>query len=419
MSTTRPDFGVPVREFNHHQDPGLRVDPFTAFDRFRDDPIFWSPEFDGFWVLTRFEDIRSVLRDGETFASRHTLIPPVEWPGERSKRAPRESADWSSYRILLVRSVTGPAGAAVTNAVRRAGARLVADIAPRGECDLVADFARPLRDALFGALFDVPESETQRCARWAVDLLQDGDPDRRVRAAKDFMGYVGAGIAACASGSRTGTGLLHALATAEVDGRPLRAEEAVDLAFKMGIGAVDTITNSVAFSFRYLAGHPHLQRRIATESDAAVNAADELLRLHSVASVARTATRDTEIAGVRIREGERVLLSFALADRDPHEYPEPATADFDRPNRAGHLAFGSGAHRCVGARLATQGLAVALREWHAVIRDYANAAGARPRTGGGAVFSVDTLPLTWPVPPGEELSAVSAANETNGTGNDL
>ncbi|HKN97246.1 MAG TPA: cytochrome P450, partial [Pseudonocardiaceae bacterium] len=89
------------------------------------------------------------------------------------------------------------------------------------------------------------------------------------------------------------------------------------------------------------------------------------------------------------------LLSLALADRDPHQYPDPATADFDRPDRTSHLAFGSGAHRCVGARIATQALTVALREWHAAIQDYTVAAGARPHTAGGAVWSLETLPLTW------------------------
>lgn len=397
MSTANPGLGVPVRNFNHHKDPALLVDPFTAFDRFRDEPIFWTTELDGFWVLTRYADIREVLRDGETFSSRHTLIPPIDWPRDRANRGQRASADWASYRRLLVHSVTGPAGAAVTSAIERACVRLVAGLAPLGRCDLVADFAQPLRDALFAALFDVPEAETERCARWASDLLQDVDPDRRVRAAQDFRAYVGQGITACASGQRTGTGLLHALATADVDGRPLRNDEAVDLAFKMGIGSVDTITNSIGFSFRYLATRPDLQQRLATESAAAPRAADELLRLHSVACVARVATRDVEIAGVRVRAGERILLSLALADRDPHQYPDPATADFDRPDRTGYLAFGSGSHRCVGARIATQALTAALREWHATIQDYTVADGAHPRTAGGAVWSLDTLPLTWTV----------------------
>lgn len=396
MSTADPDPGVPVRNFNHHKDPALRVDPFTAFDRFRDEPIFWTPELDGFWVLTRYADIREVLRDGETFSSRHALIPPIEWPRDQANREQRASADWAGYRRLLVHSVTGPAGAAVASAVERACVRLVTRIAPLGRCDLVVDFAQPLRDALFAALFDVPEGDTERCARWASDLLQDADPDRRVRAAQDFKAYVGQGIAACANGRHTGTGLLHALATADVDGRPLRDDEAVDLAFKMGIGSVDTITNSIGFSFRYLATHPDLQRRLATETAASGLAAEELLRLHSVACVARVATRDTEIAGTRVRAGERILISLALADRDPHQYPDPATADFDRPDRTSHLAFGSGGHRCVGARIATQALTAALREWHAAIQDYALAENADPRTAGGAVWSVDSLPLTWP-----------------------
>lgn len=395
MNAADPDLAVPVRNFNHHKDPALRVDPFTAFDRFRDEPIFWTPELDGFWVLTRYADIRDVLRDGETFSSRHTLIPPIDWPKDRKNKGQRASAEWASYRRLLVHSVTGPAGAAVASAVERACGRLVTELAPLGRCDLVADFAQPLRDALFAALFDVPEAETERCAQWAADLLQDVDPDRRVRAAQDFKAYVGRGIAACASGERTGTGLLHALATADIDGRRLREDEAADLAFKMGIGSVDTITNSIGFSFRYLATRPDLRQRVAAESAAA---ADELLRLHSVACVARVATRDTEIAGTRVRAGERILLSLALADRDPHQYPEPATADLDRPDRTSHLAFGSGAHRCVGARIATQALTVALREWHEVIQDYALAEGVVPRTAGGAVWSLDTLPLTWPVP---------------------
>lgn len=396
-SATHPDPGVPVRDFNHHQDPAVRIDPFTAFDRFRDEPVFWTPDLDGFWVLTRYADIRAVLRDTETFSSRHTSIPPAGWPRPLLP-AELDPPDHGRYRTLLVRCLAGPAGVAITEAVGCACVRLVAELAPLGRCDLVSDFAQPLRNALFAALFDVPEGETESCARWASDLLQDVDPDRRGRAVQEFMAYVARGIAEHASGRYAGTGLLDALANADVDGRPLTHEETIDLAFFMGMASLDTVSNSVSFSFRHLAGHPELQRRLANEPDAAARAADELLRLHSGVCVARTASRDTEIAGARIRAGERVLLSLALADRDPHQYPDPQLADFDRANRAGHLAFGSGVHRCVGARIATQGLAVALREWHAAIQDYAVVDGVNLSTNGGALWSLDRLPLTWPVP---------------------
>jgi cytochrome P450 len=401
MSTTQPDLGVPVRIFDHHHDPGLRTDPFTAFDRFRDEPVFWTPELDGFWVLTRHADIRAVLRDAQTFSSRQTSIPPAGWPRPLLP-VELDPPTHGRFRALLVRCLAGPASTAISRAVERTGARLVADLAPVGRCDLVAEFAQPLRDALFAALFDVPESETEDCGRWAADLLQDTDPGRRGRAVREFGAYVGRAIAARTGAAHLGTGLLDALARADVDGRPMTGEEAVDMAFFVGMASLDTVSNAIGFSFAHLARHPELRRRLATDADCAANAADELLRLHSMVCVARTATRDTEIAGVRIRAGERILVSLALAGRDPYQYPDPATADFDRPNRAGHLAFGSGVHRCAGARIATQALTVVLREWHATIQDYAVVEGADLGTGGGALWSLDRLPLTWPVPPAPE-----------------
>jgi hypothetical protein len=397
MSTTPSDLGAPVRSFDHHADPGMRVDPFTAFDRLRDERVFWTPELDGFWVLTRHADIRAVLRDTEAFSSRNTSIPSAGWPRPLMP-VELDPPDHGRYRALLARCINGQAGVAIGAAIEAECVRLVARLAPAGECDLVLNFARPLQNALFAALFDVPEEETRACAQWAADLLQDADPGRRGRAVKDFMSYVERAITEYATGVRSGdgSGLLDLLANVEVDGEPLPREAALDLAFLMGMASLDTLTNSISFSFRYLAEHPAHQERLADPTVAA-RAAEELLRLHSVVSVARTATRDTEVAGVRIREGERVLLSLSLAGRDPHHYAEPQVADFDRPNSASHVAFGFGAHRCLGARIATQGLTAALREWHGQIRNYSIRPDAELLTDGGAVCSLENLPVTWEV----------------------
>jgi cytochrome P450 len=396
MSPTPADLDAPVRTFDHHRDPAIFVDPLTAFDRFRDERVFWTPELEGFWVLTRYADIRAVLRDTESFSSRNTSIPAAGWPRPLMP-VELDPPDHGRFRALLARCLNGQAGVAIARAIEDECTRLVGRIAPAGRCDLVLDFARPLQNALFAALFDVPDDETQACARWAADLLQDADPARRGAAVEDFMSYVERAIDECATGVRSGdgSGLLDLLASAEVDGVPLRREDALDLAFLMGMASLDTLTNSVSFSFRYLAEHPEHQQRLAAEPDVAGQAAEELLRLHSVVSVARTAKRDTEVAGVRIRAGERILLSLALAGRDPHHYPEPDIADFDRPNSATHVAFGFGAHRCLGARIATQGLTAALREWHGAIEDYSIPPGTELVMDGGAVCSLENLPLTW------------------------
>ncbi|GAB3458171.1 cytochrome P450 [Actinophytocola sediminis] len=395
MSTTPADLGAPVREFDHHADPAVRVDPFTAFDRFRDERVFWTPELGGFWVLTRYADIRALLRDTEAFSSRETSIPPAGWPRPLMP-VELDPPEHGRYRALLARCLNGQAGVTIATALDRESARLVERLAPAGECDLVLDFARPLQNALFAALFAVPAEETLACARWAADLLQDTDPARRAAATRDFMSYVDRAISEYTTGARRGdgTGLLDLLSTAEVDGRPLTREQALDLAFLMGMASLDTLTNSISFSFRYLAGHPEHQRRLA-DPEVAGRAAEELLRLHSVVSIARTAIQDVEVAGVRIRAGERALFNLSLAGRDPHHYPDPATADFDRSNSASHLAFGFGAHRCLGARIATQGLTSALRDWHQSIQDYSMPAGVELEMDGGAVCSLENLPLVW------------------------
>ncbi len=391
-STTPADLGVPVRDFNHHSDPGMRTDPFAAFDRFRDERVFWTTELDGFWVLTRYEDIRAVLRDTETFSNQSTAIPPIDWT-RRLIPVELDPPDHGKYRTLLTRYLNGRAGTAIGTAVEQESARLVARLAPAGRCDLVADFARPLQNALLTGLFGVSEDEGPDFARLAGDLVQDSEPARRGQAVRDILSFVEQMVTGASTGA--GDGLVDFLAGAEVDGRPLNRDETMTMAFLMVMASIETLTGSISFTFRYLAEHPEHQRRLAADPESAAAAADELLRLHSIVSISRVVKRDTEVAGVGMRAGDRILLSLSLAGRDPHQYPEPIDADFDRSNRASHLAFGYGVHRCVGARVATVGLTAALRDWHAAIPEYSVPQGSVLVTGGGAACSLQSLPLTW------------------------
>ncbi|RZS33952.1 cytochrome P450 [Herbihabitans rhizosphaerae] len=394
-NTTPAD--VPVRDFNHHADPDLRIDPFATFDRFRDERVFWTPELDGFWVLTRYDDIRAVLRDTERFSNESTAIPPIDWNGQRLIPVELDPPDHGKYRTLLTRYLNGPANAVLATAVEKECLRLVERLAPAGECELVGDFARKLQNALLGAMFDEPgeEDDVPDFGRLSDDLVQASEPARRSRAIRDIMAYLRRAIAGHQTRRTDSTSLIASLSGAEIDGRPLSESETLNMAFLMTMAAIDTLTSSMSFGFRYLAEHPAHQRRLAEDPGAAAAAADELLRLHSVVSIARIVARDTEFAGVRMRAGERVMLSLSLAGRDPHQYPEATTADFDRPNRASHLAFGFGAHRCAGARIATGGMIAALREWHAAIPEYSVRLGTELVTGGGAAASLESLPLVW------------------------
>ena len=109
---------------------------------------------------------------------------------------------------------------------------------------------------------------------------------------------------------------------------------------------------------------------------------------------ARTATRDTTIAGVHIKAGDLILVSTALACRDPEEFDHAETVDLDRSQNR-HLAFGAGPHRCLGSHLARLELRTALEEFHARIPDYRIPDGADIKIHGGGVLGIDQLPLEW------------------------
>jgi cytochrome P450 len=390
-----------ARDFDHHDCPGVTVDPFVAFDRVRDLPIFWTSAWGGYWVLTRYHDIRAVLEDSDTFSSIQTSIPAAGWP-RRLIPTELDPPDHAPYRAMMARSLAGQTGRTIVAAIQRQCVRLVDAVAPRGECNLVTDYARPIQNTLFAALFDVPAADIDACAQWISDVLQHGDPVRRSRAVGQMTEYLGrraAELRADARDRHDNSGLLATLTHATLAGAPLSDDDIRDISFVMAMASLDTLSNSISFGFRYLADHPELQHRLATGLIQPVAVVDELLRLHSVVSTARTARHDTTLAGATIREGERVLVCLSLADRDPQAYHEPMQVNTDRKTARGHLAFGAGSHRCLGSGIANQAFASALQEWHRRIPSYTlSDHGDEPITSGGAVCSLSSLPLVWPDP---------------------
>jgi cytochrome P450 len=386
-----------VRDFDHHDCPGITTDPFLAFDRYRDRPIFWTPAHGGYWVPTRFDDIRAILRDPVTFSSKCSAIPELGYPRPLIP-VELDPPEHGEYRTLLTRSITGPISDSITKAIQRACARLVTHLAPQGACEIVADYAEPIQNVLFTTLFDIPDEHTDTWARWTADLPQHVESQRRRAALRAITDYLADQLAR--RRARTPPpdtiGLLDMLAHTELGGRPLGDEQMLDAAFLMVLGTVYTLSSTISFSFRHLAQHATEREHLTTHPDLVDTAANELLRLHSVANSVRIATRDTTIADTSIAEGDRLLLCLSLADRDPDTYPNPTALRFDRPPNPGHLAFGYGPHRCLGARIATHALTAALREWHQHIPAYTIRDDTTTiRTGGGSVCSLNALPLTW------------------------
>jgi cytochrome P450 len=186
--------------------------------------------------------------------------------------------------------------------------------------------------------------------------------------------------------------LLSHFLQAEVDGDRLTHEEILDICFLFLIAGLDTVTASLDCFFAHLAEDPEARHKIVDDPDAVPSMVEEMLRWETpVMGTARVATRDTELDGFAVNEGEHVMSLLGAANVDEAEFPRAGELVWDREaNR--HLAFGGGIHRCLGSHLARLELRVALREWHQRIPDYRIKPGAELGFTAG-IRTLDRFPM--------------------------
>jgi cytochrome P450 len=164
----------------------------------------------------------------------------------------------------------------------------------------------------------------------------------------------------------------------------------------MLIAGIDTTWSSIGSALWHLASHPEDRERLVAEPDLIPTAIEEFLRAYSPVTMARLATRDTTIGDREVKEGERVLLTFPAANRDPELFEHPEDVIIDRQvNR--HIAFGSGIHRCLGSNLARLEMQVAIEEMLAMIPEFELEDPDAVTWAGGQVRGPRHLPVRFPV----------------------
>jgi len=360
-------------------------------------PVFRSPQA---VVLSRLSDIEMALKRTDLFSSNmdavdlgnlRPLIPLQVDPPEHAK-----------YRRILDPLFTPREMARREPMVTALVNEMIDLFADRGECDFHAEFAVPLPCTVFLRLLGLPLEDLDTLLIWKDGVIRPegaGAPQQHRRAAapvaRQIYDYFERAIDDHLANPRED--VLSALIVAGIEGRPLSREELLDICFLFLIAGLDTVTDSLDCFFVYLARHPEQRWLLIEQPDVLPSAIEELLRWETpVPGVARVAMHDVDLAGCPVSKGERVSPLLGAANTDPAEFRDPDVVDFRRnPNR--HRAFGGGPHRCLGSHLARMELRVALREFHRRIPDYEIPPGVE-LSYTRALRSVDTLPLTFPVP---------------------
>lgn len=361
---------------------GFPHDLFTALRR--DHPVWFHPATpnvpggEGFWVLSRHADVLAAASDPATFSSvtggerdgGGTLIEdlPIGFAGVLLNMT--DDPFHQRFRSLLTPSVSPRAVAAMEHDLRARAARIVERARERGRVDLLVEVAAELPLQAAAGLLGVPQEDRAKLVEWADATLDYDDRDlggssARAAEASAAMFAYGQDLIARRR-AEPGDDLLSAAIHRPVDdggeSRALRDDE-LQLLFSLLVAAgTETTRNTIAVGLAELAGHPAAWDALADDPDAVPAAVEELLRWASSTPYnRRTATRDVELGGQQIRAGDKVTLWWASANRDEAEFDDPFRFDVARtPNR--HLAFGHGAHFCLGARLARLEIRVVVEE---------------------------------------------------------
>jgi cytochrome P450 len=347
-------------------DPAIARNPYPIWKAFRDsEAVLRSDELGGFHIVSRYRDVREVVVDHERFISsqRITLsahagvnLPPDEYdpPIHTAMRGP------------LNRWLSPAAAERLVPEIRQFADDLIQQMKGRRRVDLVHQFAGPLPYAVSMRLLGLPHEDRKKLTDWvhALESLRATDPDKARTAHDEFTSYLAADLSRRRAAPGERRDVMGALMDADIDigGRALSEDEMVMYYLNLVLAGLSTTTAALSMAFWYLATNPGAQSALRDSPDQIPAAIEEMLRVFSpVPSLARTASRDTEINGCPVKKGDKVSILFGSANNDPREFDNAAEVRLDRkPNR--HIAFGSGIHRCVGSNVARVSLRVGLEK---------------------------------------------------------
>lgn len=339
----------------------------------------------GVWFFTRSEDIRKAFQASDIFGQL------VGADGESPILLPisLDPPEHGRYRRLLNPLFSPGVVESMHADIRNRMRSLVDEVVPEGGCDFTADIALQFPTRVFTSWIGLPEEETPRFVE-LVKALVHGTAEENADALAGALEAVNTLVTERLANPTSD--LMSQIAAQELDGRRLTYEELMSIAYLLFIAGLDTVTASLSFSFWHLAQSPEDRASIVSGRIDSGMAVEELLRRHSIVNTPRVVRKDAEFAGVNFKKGDVVVVSTAMAGRDPEEHDDATRVHLDRPSPR-HFAFGAGPHRCLGSHLARLEMRIALEEWHARIPDYRldNEATAY----GGSLMGLRNLPLRW------------------------
>jgi cytochrome P450 len=360
--------------FDHNSPEHTSRGPLATYARLRASaPVSWTHSNGGYWVVTSYAEVAEVLSNPETYTSGTFtdaegnygggIFVPAERGAVPMIPTEMDAPLWEDYRRLLAKPFSPAAVKSYRPMITTLATRSIDAVIETGECDLAVDIAGAIPASVILTLLGIDIDQWAFYAEPFHNTLGYPPGSAEYTAAVAGLQEIVERIREFVAERRRdpGNDLISLVATARIGGAPIDDDAAMSVVYTLFSGGVDT-TTLLANAFAHLSRTPSAREFLLADRSRFRAATEEYMRLSApVQALARTVRRRTVLAGQQLEPGERVLLSYASANRDETVFDRPGECLLDRyPNK--HVAWGPGLHRCLGSHLARAQVEIVLEQ---------------------------------------------------------
>jgi len=354
--------------------PAIDADPFPYYKILRDEqPCFWSRDAN-MWVLSRYDDINRALTDWQTYSSaKGNLV--TELPNRAGATlGTTDPPRHDRLRGLIQHAFARRNLEALAEPIRDIAAAAARDLAGARRFDFIEDFSSKFTVRVLFAALGLPIGDEEVVRGHAVMMVQS-DPVTRAKgpqhiASYNWMTEYAAGIIAQRR-REPQDDLISLFSSAEIDGDRLDEREVLLTTTTLIMAGVESLGGFMAMFAYNLASMPEVRQKLVENPALIPEAIEESLRFNTSAQrFRRCATKDIELHGQTVREGDFVILAYGSGNRDERQFPNADRYELAR-NPRGHLGFGGGKHNCLGTAIARMAVKIGMEEFHKVVPAYA------------------------------------------------
>lgn len=387
-----------AENFDHHS-PEFRESAHETLAAMRSRcPVAHSEHHGGFWTLLDYESVFEAARDDGLFNSYPSVGVPAS--GAPFPILPIESDPplTQKLRQVTIKAFSPGQAEALRPRARQMARQMVNGFIERGHCDIVGELTTPMPAKLILLMLGFDESKYLQWVHWVHSMVHDRthDEEKAGAAVMAMFGEIYTNMTERRESGDFGDDVFGRILGGQIDGVPLDDTQILMYTVLMMLGGMDTtsgLTGNVLFE---LAERPELRQQLIDHPDLIKTATDEFLRhCTPTLGLARTVSRDAEFHGSQLQAGDRAILMWGAANRDPAVFEDPDTLRLDRENSQKHMAFGVGMHRCLGSHLARVMFQEMLSEVVERLPDYRLDGTPKRFEDAGEVWAVRELPIVF------------------------